>query len=192
MKKIVRLTESSLKRVIKKILNEEEINFPSSDFSYDHIGTSGTKDEWKRNIKKELTPSWENFKSRRENDLKNWELLKKGAKVYYFDGTLNRGKIDSGLSPRTVIAFNLDEAIKKIKQDSANEMLRYQDINPEDYGKEKMKFYKTISIDPSDIENITSKYSRDLLNKINGHGSAGNDFIEDISITEPYDDYYDY
>jgi hypothetical protein len=184
MKKVIRLTESDLKRVIKKILNEEEINFPSSDFSYKPFNSD--KDFWKRNIKKELTPSWENFKSRRERDLKSWELLKKGAKVYYFE---NGCKIDSGLPSRIVIAFNLDEAIKKIKQDLANEMLRYQDINPEDYGKEKMKFYKTISIDPSDIENITSKYSRDLLNKINRHGSAGNDFIEDIAITEPYDDY---
>jgi hypothetical protein len=113
------------------------------------------------------------------------ELLKKGAKAYDFK---NRGIIP-GASSRIVIAFNLDEAIKKIKQESLYEILRNMDINSENYGEERMKLYKSMVIDPSMIKDVTSEYSRRLLYKINRHGSAGNDFIEDIAITEPYDDY---
>jgi len=167
---------SRIRNMMRKLMNEQfddtdvqEINFPQS--------FGGSRDDFdsKKDIR-DLSTDWQSFKSRRENDIENVEKLKRGAKIY---GYRSRGEFgdEFGIS-RTVVAFDKDEAIKRLKMDFVDydDLIGVEDIDSESYGKKRIEKLKNLVIDPSKVEDVTSLYLSDFLRTVNKQSGVEDDF----------------
>ena len=182
---------SRMRDIMRKLMNENdaedfEIYSLKQDAMYDYDDDYVSKydsdfDDMRRetNIPKNLEwgKKWSDFKSQREQSLKDMESLKSGSNVYMFR---NRNTYPSA-SSHIVLSPNLYSAIEEIKRKVYDELKRYE-------GSDNLKSYNDIKIDPSSIKDITSEYSKNLSHKISRYGDIKTDFIEYSSDTEPYDD----